>query len=38
LARTPRLPLARASLAQVAVFWHFVGGLWLYLLAVLTIL
>lgn len=38
LARSPGLPLARASLAQVAVFWHFVGALWLYLLAVLTIL
>jgi len=38
LARHPRLPRSRASLAQVAIFWHFVGGLWFYLLAVLTIL
>lgn len=38
LSRSPLLPLARATLAQVAVFWHFVGALWLYLLVVLTIL
>ena len=38
LVRHPLVPLAQASLTQVAVFWHFVGGLWFYLLTVLTIL
>lgn len=38
LAPATRLPLSRASLTHIAVFWHFVGALWLYLLIVLTIL
>jgi heme/copper-type cytochrome/quinol oxidase subunit 3 len=38
LRRAPRLPVTAAALTHVAVFWHFVGALWLYLLVVLTIL
>lgn len=33
-----RAPLGPSTLAQVSVFWHFVGALWLYLLVVLTVL
>jgi cytochrome c oxidase subunit 3 len=36
LGHAPPVPLA--ALGQAALFWHFVGGLWLYLLLVLTIL
>lgn len=36
--RAPRAAATRAALAHVAIFWHFVGGLWVYLLALLTIL
>ena len=38
LVRAPHSVLIRASLGQVAVFWHVVGGLWVYLLALLTLL
>jgi cytochrome c oxidase subunit 3 len=38
LRRAPRLPVTAAALTHVAIFWHFVGALWLYLLVVLTIL
>jgi cytochrome c oxidase subunit 3 len=38
LTRSPRRPLTRAVLTHVAVFWHVVGGLWIYLLALLTLL
>ena len=38
LARAPRAVLSRAALGQVAIYWHVVGGLWVYLLALLTIL
>jgi cytochrome c oxidase subunit 3 len=38
LRRAPHLPVTRAVLTHVSVFWHFVGALWLYLLFLLTLL